>query len=32
MDQQAHPGHNRWHPDIPAAFSVDPGESLEWNA
>lgn len=35
MDQQAHPGHNRWHPDIPAAFSVDPGESfrmecLDW--
>ena len=28
MDQQAHPGHNRWHPDIPAAFSVDPGESF----
>lgn len=35
MDQQAHPGHNRWHPDIPAAFSVEPGESfrmecLDW--
>lgn len=35
MDQQAHPGHNRWHPDIPAVFSVDPGESfrmecLDW--
>lgn len=35
MDQQDHPGHNRWHPDIPAAFSVDPGESfrmecLDW--
>ncbi|UAT30315.1 acetamidase/formamidase family protein [Bacillus badius] len=26
MEQQAHPGHNRWHPDIPAAFSVEPGE------
>ena len=35
MDQQDHPGHNRWNPDIPAAFSVDPGESfrmecLDW--
>lgn len=35
MDQQEVPGHNRWHPDIPAAFSVNPGESfrmecLEW--
>ncbi|RJS60505.1 formamidase [Bacillus sp. PK3_68] len=28
MEQQAHPGHNRWHPDIPAAFSVEPGESF----
>ncbi|EZH65615.1 formamidase [Bacillaceae bacterium JMAK1] len=35
MDKQAVPGHNRWHPDIPAAFSVNPGESfrmecLDW--
>lgn len=35
MDEQAHPGHNRWHPDIPAAFSVEPGETfrmecLDW--
>lgn len=35
MDQQAVPGHNRWHPDIPAAFSVNPGETfrmecLDW--
>lgn len=35
MDQQDHPGHNRWHPDIPAAFSVELGESfrmecLDW--
>ncbi len=35
MDQQAQPGHNRWHPDIPAAFSVEPGEAfrmecLDW--
>ncbi|RFA35456.1 formamidase [Virgibacillus dokdonensis] len=35
MDKQDIPGHNRWHPDIPAAFAVDPGESfrmecLEW--
>ncbi|QQZ07605.1 formamidase [Heyndrickxia vini] len=28
MNEQAHPGHNRWHPDIPAAFSVDPGISF----
>ena len=28
MDQQEVPGHNRWHPDIPAAFSVNPGESF----
>lgn len=28
MEEQAHPGHNRWHPDIPAAFSVDPGTSF----
>ena len=28
MEQQAHPGHNRWHPDIPAAFSVEPGQSF----
>ncbi|CAM3842813.1 formamidase [Alkalicoccus chagannorensis] len=35
MDKQDVPGHNRWHPDIPAAFSVEPGESfrmecLDW--
>ncbi|KAB2336645.1 acetamidase/formamidase family protein [Cytobacillus depressus] len=35
MEEQAHPGHNRWHPDIPAAFSVEPGaafrmECKEW--
>ncbi|MBM7715806.1 formamidase [Siminovitchia sp. FSL H7-0308] len=35
MEGQAHPGHNRWHPDIPAAFSVNPGtafrmECKEW--
>lgn len=35
MDEQAVPGHNRWHPDIPAAFSVNPGtsfrmECLDW--
>ncbi|MEK5174198.1 formamidase [Heyndrickxia sp. FSL W8-0496] len=28
MQDQAHPGHNRWHPDIPAAFAVDPGTSF----
>ncbi len=33
-DQEA-PGHNRWHPDIPAAASTDPGtdfriECLDW--
>lgn len=26
MDQQDMPGHNRWHPDIPAVVSVNPGE------
>jgi len=26
MDQQDMPGHNRWHPDIPAIVSVNPGE------
>ncbi len=35
MDKQDVPGHNRWHPEIPAAFSVSPGESfrmecLDW--
>lgn len=35
MDQQEVPGHNRWHPDIPAVVSVKPGEvfrieCLEW--
>ena len=24
MDEQEIPGHNRWHPDIPAAVSVNP--------
>ncbi|MEH7356439.1 formamidase [Neobacillus drentensis] len=28
MEEQLHPGHNRWHPDIPAAFSVEPGTSF----
>jgi formamidase len=26
MDQQELPGHNRWHPDIPAIVSVNPGD------
>lgn len=26
MDQQEMPGHNRWHPDIPAVVSVNPGD------
>ncbi|RXT06489.1 formamidase [Ammoniphilus sp. CFH 90114] len=26
MDEQATPGHNRWHPDIPATVSVNPGD------
>lgn len=26
MEEQEIPGHNRWHPDIPAAVSVKPGE------
>ncbi|WP_157068429.1 formamidase [Alicyclobacillus sendaiensis] len=26
MDQQEIPGHNRWHPDIPAVVSVKPGD------
>ena len=35
MRDQAVPGHNRWHPDIPAAASVKPGaefrvECREW--
>ena len=35
MADQAVPGHNRWHPDIPAAASVRPGsefrvECREW--
>ncbi|QQK80947.1 acetamidase/formamidase family protein [Salicibibacter cibi] len=35
MDKQEIPGHNRWHPDIPPAFSVNPGqqfkmECLDW--
>ncbi|PAQ13490.1 formamidase [Bacillaceae bacterium SAOS 7] len=28
MEEQVHPGHNRWHPDIPAAFSVEPGTAF----
>ena len=35
MDQQALPGHNRWHPDIPPVVEVSPGdvfriECLDW--
>ncbi|WP_131735704.1 formamidase [Actinomadura roseirufa] len=35
MRDQAHPGHNRWHPDIPPAATVRPGsefrvECQEW--
>ena len=35
MFDQAIPGHNRWHPDVPAASSVKPGEEfrmecLDW--
>ena len=26
MDQQDMPGHNRWHPEIPAVASVNPGD------
>jgi len=26
---QAHKGHNRWHPDIPAALEVEPGTEVE---
>ena len=26
MAEQAVVGHNRWHPDIPAVVSVNPGE------
>lgn len=26
MDEQEIPGHNRWHPDIPATVSVNPGD------
>ncbi len=28
MRDQVVPGHNRWHPDIPAAVSVKPGQSI----
>src|SRR6185312_15977649 len=28
MTDQAVPGHNRWHPDIPAAASVRPGDEF----
>jgi formamidase len=35
MSEQAVPGHNRWHPDIPAVSSLKPGsecrvECKEW--
>ena len=35
MDQQVLPGHNRWHPDIPAVAEVKPGdvfrvECIDW--
>ncbi len=35
MTEQAVPGHNRWHPDVPPAASVKPGsdfrvECREW--
>ena len=26
MEKQDVPGHNRWHPDIPAVVSVKPGD------
>jgi formamidase len=26
MEEQSLPGHNRWHPDIPAVVSVNPGD------
>lgn len=32
MDQQEMPGHNRWHPDIPAVASVNPGDVFVLNA
>src|SRR5512144_78501 len=32
MREQAVPGHNRWHPDIPVAASVRPGSSSAWSA
>ena len=28
MSDQAVPGHNRWHPDIPPAASVSPGSEF----
>ena len=28
MDQQEMPGHNRWHPDIPAVASVNAGDTF----
>ncbi|GAB7387931.1 acetamidase/formamidase family protein [Bacillaceae bacterium] len=28
MEEQEIPGHNRWHPDIPAAVSVNPGSEF----
>ena len=28
MRDQVVPGHNRWHPDIPAAATVKPGSSI----
>lgn len=28
MAEQRHPGHNRWHPDIPVAATVKPGQDF----
>jgi formamidase len=28
LRDEPHTGHNRWHPDIPAALEVDPGEEV----
>ena len=28
MRDQAVPGHNRWHPDVPPAVRVRPGQSI----
>jgi formamidase len=29
MADQAVPGHNRWHPDIPPAVRVRPGQDID---